>query len=115
MACKLLIAGVLGASLLSTAAFAGVTALGNLDPDDAAGFGDLNTTGVADAGTFSLTIRQTPPFQRPSQLATGSSSPRGHLCAFSSLRFGSAPEPLTRQFRLYGVLTTRLARATTSR
>ena len=57
MACKLLVAGVLGASLLSTAAFAGVTSLGNLDPDDAAGFADLNTTGLfADAATFNLTV-----------------------------------------------------------
>ena len=54
---KLLIAGVLGASLLSTSAFATVTALGNLDPDSAGAFGDINPTGpVTDAGTFDLTV-----------------------------------------------------------
>ncbi len=48
---------MLGASLLSTAAFAGVTSLGNLDPENAAGFGDFNTTGVFfDAATFNLTV-----------------------------------------------------------
>ena len=57
MACKLLIAGVLGASLLSTAAFATVTPLGNLDPPNAGAFGDINPTGpVTDAGTFDLTV-----------------------------------------------------------
>jgi hypothetical protein len=57
LACKLLIAGVLGASLLSTSAFATVTALGNLDPDNAGAFGDINPTGpVTDAGTFDLTV-----------------------------------------------------------
>ena len=57
MAHKLLIAGVLGASLLSTSAFATVTALGNLDPENAGAFGDTNPTGpVTDAGTFDLTV-----------------------------------------------------------
>jgi hypothetical protein len=57
MSCKLLIAGVVGASLLSSTAFAGVTALGNLDPIDAAAYADLNTTGVfADAATFDLNV-----------------------------------------------------------
>jgi hypothetical protein len=57
MACKLLIAGALAASLVSTAAFATVTPLGNLDPDNAGAFGDINPTGpVTDAGTFNLTV-----------------------------------------------------------
>jgi hypothetical protein len=57
MAHKLLIAGVIGISFLSTAAFATVTPLGNLDPDNAAAFGDINPTGpVTDAGTFDLTV-----------------------------------------------------------
>jgi hypothetical protein len=57
MAGKLLIAGVFGASLLSTAAFATVTPLGNLDPESAGAFGDINPTGpVTDAGTFDLTV-----------------------------------------------------------
>jgi PEP-CTERM motif len=57
MAHKLLIAGVLGASLLSTAAFATVTPLGNLDPANAGAFGDINPRGpVLDAGTFDLTV-----------------------------------------------------------
>ena len=44
------------ACLLSTAAFANVTALGNLDPPQASSFDAINTTGaVADAGTFDLT------------------------------------------------------------
>ena len=56
MVCKLLVAGVLGASFLSTAAFANVTPLGNLDPPQASDFGAINTTGaVTDAGTFFLT------------------------------------------------------------
>jgi PEP-CTERM motif len=46
-----------GACLLSTAAFASTTVLGNLDPNDSAGFSDLNATGVfADAATFDLTV-----------------------------------------------------------
>jgi hypothetical protein len=64
MACKLLIAGVLGASLfsgaslLSTAAIANVTVLGNLDPPNAGAFDDVDPKGpVADAGTFTLTVR----------------------------------------------------------
>ena len=57
MACKLLTAGALAASLVSTAAFATVTPLGNLDPDNAGAFGDINPTGlVADACTFDLTV-----------------------------------------------------------
>jgi PEP-CTERM motif len=57
MACKLLIGGVLGASLLSTGAFATITPLGNLDPENAGAFGDINPTGpVTDAGTFDLTV-----------------------------------------------------------
>jgi hypothetical protein len=57
MACKFLVAGVLGTSLLlSTAAFATVTPLGNLDPPNAGAFDAINSTGpVMDAGTFTLT------------------------------------------------------------
>jgi PEP-CTERM motif len=59
MACKLLGAGVLGASLLlSTAAFAvpHVTDLGNLDPENAGSFNNDDAAGpIMDAGTFTLT------------------------------------------------------------
>jgi PEP-CTERM motif-containing protein len=57
MAWKLLVAGVLGASLLSTAAFASVTPLGNLDPPNASSFDSIDMTGpIMDAGTFDLTL-----------------------------------------------------------
>jgi hypothetical protein len=58
MACKFLVAGVVGASLLfSTAAFAAVTPLGPLDPPDGSFFGAINSTGTfEDAGTFELTV-----------------------------------------------------------
>ena len=53
MACKLLLVGVVGASLCSTAAFANVTPLGNLDPPNAGSFDAINLTGpVMDAGTL---------------------------------------------------------------
>jgi hypothetical protein len=56
MGCKFLVAGVLGASLLSTSAFAAVTPLGNLDPPNAGSFDAVNSTGtIEDAGTFTLT------------------------------------------------------------
>src|SRR5271154_790620 len=56
MACKLLVAGLLGASLLSTAAFANVTPLGNLDPENAGSFDNDDAAGpITDAGTFTLT------------------------------------------------------------
>jgi PEP-CTERM motif len=46
-----------GASLLSTGAFATVTDLGNLNPVDGGAFGDINPTGpVMDAGEFMLTL-----------------------------------------------------------
>jgi len=44
------------AGLLSTAAFASVTPLGNLDPPTASSFDSIDPTGpIADAGTFVLT------------------------------------------------------------
>ena len=56
MACKLLVAGVLGASLLSTAAFAATTNLGNLDPPTANAFQGVEPTGpISEVGTFFLT------------------------------------------------------------
>jgi hypothetical protein len=59
MACKFLVAGVLGATLLSTSAFANVVIvpLGNLDPPDGSFFGATNKTGsFMDAGEFSLSV-----------------------------------------------------------
>jgi hypothetical protein len=60
MACKFLVAGVLGTSLLlSSAAFANVVVvdLGPLDPPDGNAFGAVNTTGsFMDAGKFSLSV-----------------------------------------------------------
>jgi hypothetical protein len=99
MACKLLIAGALAASLVSTAAFAAVTALGNLDPEDAAGFGDLNTTGVfADAGTFNLTISANTAVSATIAVSNRFQFTPGTLQLFSGLPFSGAlldSEPLT--------------------
>ena len=91
MACKLLIAGVLGASLLSTAAFAGVTSLGNLDPENAAGFGDFNTTGVfADAATFNLTVSANTAVSATIAVANSLQFTPGLLQLFSGAPFSGA-------------------------
>jgi PEP-CTERM motif len=99
MACKLLIAGVLGASLLSTTAFAAVTPLGNLDPENAAGFGDLNTSGLfADAATFNLTISANTAVSATIAVGNRFQFTPGTLLLFSGLPFSGAlldSEPLT--------------------
>ncbi len=47
----------LGASLLSTAAFAGVTPLGNLDPPNAGSYKETDPTGaISVEGTFDLSV-----------------------------------------------------------
>jgi hypothetical protein len=99
MACKLLIAGVLSASLLSTAAFATVTSLGNLDPDDSAGFSDLNTTGLfADAATFDLTVSADTAVSATIAVTNRFQFTPGTLRLFSGSPFSGAlldSEPLT--------------------